>query len=139
MGDRRPRALIEPARPAEERPRRQGTIRSRRTSIPLPHREREPERAADPDADRRSLLSAAVLSLQVEHQTRRAKEALQEHKEIVAALVRRDAEDAEVKMRLHLRNARRYVEEQLLSAPADEPKGSLKNVRPKARVRSLQS
>ena len=44
----------------------------------------------------------------------RAKQALKEHKDIVAALSRRDPEDAEQKMRLHIRNARRYVEEQVL-------------------------
>ena len=43
----------------------------------------------------------------------RARQALQEHKEIVAALSRRDAAAAERAMRLHHRNARRCVEEQL--------------------------
>ena len=43
----------------------------------------------------------------------RAMKALQEHKEIVEALARRDPVAAEQKMREHLRNARRYVEEQL--------------------------
>jgi DNA-binding GntR family transcriptional regulator len=46
----------------------------------------------------------------------RAKQALKEHKDVVAALMRRDSEDAERKMRLHLRNARRYVEEQIKEA-----------------------
>ncbi|MGY4304508.1 DNA-binding GntR family transcriptional regulator [Bradyrhizobium sp. USDA 4369] len=46
----------------------------------------------------------------------RARLALKEHKDIVAALCRRDPEDAERKMRLHIRNARRYVEEQMLAA-----------------------
>ena len=39
--------------------------------------------------------------------------ALDEHKAIVAALRKRDAKAAEAAMRTHLRNARRYVEEQL--------------------------
>ena len=43
----------------------------------------------------------------------RAQEALNEHMALVAALERRDSEAAEAAMRLHLRNARRYVEEQL--------------------------
>lgn len=43
----------------------------------------------------------------------RAVEALNEHKAIVDALVRRDAKAAEEAMRTHLRNARRFVEEQL--------------------------
>lgn len=43
----------------------------------------------------------------------RAMEALNEHKAIVDALVRRDARAAEDAMRTHLRNARRFVEEQL--------------------------
>lgn len=43
----------------------------------------------------------------------RATEALEEHKAIVAALKARDGEAAEQAMRTHLRNARRYVEEQL--------------------------
>jgi DNA-binding GntR family transcriptional regulator len=46
----------------------------------------------------------------------RAKQALKEHKDVVAALMRRDSEDAERKMRLHIRNARRYVEEQIKEA-----------------------
>jgi DNA-binding GntR family transcriptional regulator len=59
----------------------------------------------------------------------RAKQALKEHKDVVAALMRRDSEDAERKMRLHIRNARRYVEEQIKEAagrreaePAPAPK-----------------
>jgi DNA-binding GntR family transcriptional regulator len=47
----------------------------------------------------------------------RAKQALKEHKDIVAALMRRDPEEAESKMRLHIRNARRYVEEEAKKAP----------------------
>jgi DNA-binding GntR family transcriptional regulator len=43
----------------------------------------------------------------------RALEALQEHRDIVAALERRDAPAAEHAMREHLRHARRYVEEQI--------------------------
>jgi DNA-binding GntR family transcriptional regulator len=43
----------------------------------------------------------------------RAMKALREHKEIVAALVRRDPVAAEQKMRQHVSNARQYVEEQL--------------------------
>lgn len=46
----------------------------------------------------------------------RAKQALKEHKDIVVALMRRDPEDAERKMRLHISNARRYVEEQIKEA-----------------------
>jgi len=60
----------------------------------------------------------------------RAKQALREHKDIVAALMRRDPVDAERKMRLHIGNARRYVEEQIKEAasrqavvtPAAKPK-----------------
>ncbi len=43
----------------------------------------------------------------------RAKQALREHKDIVAALMRRDPVEAERKMRLHIGNARLYVEEQM--------------------------
>jgi len=46
----------------------------------------------------------------------RATKALQEHKEIVAALARRDPAAAEQRMRQHIRNARAYVEEQLKAA-----------------------
>lgn len=49
----------------------------------------------------------------------RAMKALQEHKEIAAALARRDAVAAEQRMREHLRNARAYVEEQLAAGAAD--------------------
>jgi DNA-binding GntR family transcriptional regulator len=48
----------------------------------------------------------------------RAMKALQEHKEVVAAIEARDPVLAEQKMREHLRNARLYVEEQL-AAQAD--------------------
>jgi DNA-binding GntR family transcriptional regulator len=51
----------------------------------------------------------------------RAKQALKEHKDVVAALMRRDPEDAERKMRLHIANARRYVEEQIREAAGREP------------------
>jgi DNA-binding GntR family transcriptional regulator len=75
----------------------------------------------------------------------RAMRALQEHKEIVAALARRDPVAAEQKMRQHIRNARRYVEEQLEAAGADggrdmlKPNGSTprKGGRAGQRVRSL--
>lgn len=50
----------------------------------------------------------------------RAKQALREHKDIVAALMRRDPVDAERKMRLHISNARKYVEEQMKEAAARE-------------------
>lgn len=43
----------------------------------------------------------------------RATEALEEHRAIVAALQQRDGAAAEAAMRAHLRNARRFVEEQL--------------------------
>ena len=46
----------------------------------------------------------------------RAKQALREHKDIVAALMRRDSAEAERKMRLHISNARQYVEEQIREA-----------------------
>ena len=45
-----------------------------------------------------------------------AKQVLREHKDIVAALVRRDPVEAEQKMRLHISNARQYVEEQMREA-----------------------
>jgi DNA-binding GntR family transcriptional regulator len=46
----------------------------------------------------------------------RARQALKEHKDVVAALMRRDPEDAERKMRQHLSNARRFIEEQMKEA-----------------------
>src|SRR5581483_5564755 len=46
----------------------------------------------------------------------RAKQALREHRDIVGALIKRDPVDAERKMRLHIANARRYVEEQIKEA-----------------------
>jgi DNA-binding GntR family transcriptional regulator len=48
----------------------------------------------------------------------RAMEALQEHRDIVSALERRDPQAAEQAMREHLRHARRYVEEQLAAQAA---------------------
>src|SRR5204863_1350774 len=50
----------------------------------------------------------------------RAKQALREHKDIVAALMRRDPVEAEKKMRQHISNARQYVEEQMREAAARE-------------------
>jgi DNA-binding GntR family transcriptional regulator len=62
----------------------------------------------------------------------RAKQALREHKDIVAALMRRDPVEAERKMRLHIGNARLYVEEQIketasrqaVATPTPKPKTS---------------
>jgi DNA-binding GntR family transcriptional regulator len=57
----------------------------------------------------------------------RAQEALEEHRRIIDAITARDSDGAETAMRAHLRNARRYVEEQLaetqFAAPASTPKG----------------
>lgn len=50
----------------------------------------------------------------------RAKNALQEHKDIVGALERRDAPGAERAMRKHLRNARLYVEERLAAGEGQD-------------------
>jgi DNA-binding GntR family transcriptional regulator len=50
----------------------------------------------------------------------RAKNALQEHRDIVAALERRDSVAAERAMRKHLRNARRYVEERLAAGEGQD-------------------
>lgn len=77
----------------------------------------------------------------------RAMKALQEHKEIVAALARRDPVAAEQKMRQHIRNARTFVEEQLKDAgdtTAEAGQRPRSGVAPKgkvakARVRSLKS
>lgn len=55
----------------------------------------------------------------------RAMKALQEHKEIVAALTRRDPVAAEQKMRQHIRNARAYVEEQLQASAAEGAGGAV--------------
>jgi len=64
----------------------------------------------------------------------RAKLALKEHKDIVAALMRRDPEDAERKMRLHISNARRYVEEQIKETAGREQAGRGPVLKPKAGV-----
>ena len=48
----------------------------------------------------------------------RAQQALDEHRAIVAALKAHDADAAELAMRAHLRNARRFVEEQLAAQAA---------------------
>jgi DNA-binding GntR family transcriptional regulator len=62
----------------------------------------------------------------------RAKQALKEHKDVVAALMRRDPEDAERKMRLHISNARRYVEEQIKEAASREQAEPSPALKPKA-------
>lgn len=49
----------------------------------------------------------------------RATEALAEHKAIVAALEKHDPDEAEQAMREHLRNARRFVEDQLTSETSE--------------------
>jgi DNA-binding GntR family transcriptional regulator len=67
----------------------------------------------------------------------RAKAALQEHQDIVAAIARRDSAAAEARMRDHLRNARLYVEEQLKAEDAVE--GEPPVALPKGRVRSLEA
>jgi DNA-binding GntR family transcriptional regulator len=61
----------------------------------------------------------------------RAMKALQEHKDIVAAIEARDPVLAEQKMRQHLRNARLYVEEQLgaQAEAAPEPATARKSER----------
>src|SRR5438067_596111 len=72
----------------------------------------------------------------------RAKAALQEHKDIVAAIARRDPVAAEQKMRDHLRNARLYVEEQLKAEEAGEATGFAPPrtaAASKGRVRSLDA
>src|SRR5581483_1063012 len=78
----------------------------------------------------------------------RAMRALQEHKEIVAALARRDPVAAEQKMRQHIRNARAFVEEQLKAAgdmaagAAQRPRAAVApkgKAAAKPRVRSLKS
>ncbi len=56
----------------------------------------------------------------------RAQEALDEHKALMAALKARDSDAAEAAMRLHLRNARRYVEEQLAQEADVEAKPAKK-------------
>lgn len=71
----------------------------------------------------------------------RAVKALQEHKEVVDALDRRDSVLAEQKMREHLRNARTYVEEQLAAqsdaGAATPPGAARKGGRAGERVGSL--
>ena len=66
----------------------------------------------------------------------RAKQALREHKDIVAALMRRDPAEAERKMRQHISNARQYVEEQMREAAvrqeAAPPAARSKAAAPKA-------
>ena len=63
----------------------------------------------------------------------RAKKALREHKDIVAALMRRDPVEAERKMRLHIGNARAYVEEQMREAAGrQEPAPAVAVRKPKA-------
>jgi DNA-binding GntR family transcriptional regulator len=64
----------------------------------------------------------------------RALEALQEHRDIVAALERRDAPAAEHAMREHLRHARRYVEEQIAAEADADP---AMEAPPKGRIGSL--
>lgn len=64
----------------------------------------------------------------------RAKQALREHRDIVAALTRRDPVEAERKMRLHIASALRYAEELMretasrqeaaAAAPARKPKAA---------------
>ncbi len=74
-------------------------------------------------------------------------QALQDHKEIVAALARRDPVAAEQKMREHIRDGRLYMEEQLKAAESGraldtpEPKsGATRKARPaKKRARSLNA
>jgi DNA-binding GntR family transcriptional regulator len=67
----------------------------------------------------------------------RAKKALQEHEDIVAAIASRDPVLAEQKMRVHLRNARQFVEEQL-SAEAAAPASVVRAEPPRGRVRELE-
>lgn len=64
----------------------------------------------------------------------RAMEALQEHRDIVAALERRDPAAAEQAMREHLRHARRYVEEQIMAEAAE---GAVADAPRKGRVGRL--
>ena len=48
----------------------------------------------------------------------RTKQTLREHRDIVAAMTRRDPVEAERKMRLHITSSRLYVEEQMREKPA---------------------
>jgi DNA-binding GntR family transcriptional regulator len=50
----------------------------------------------------------------------RAKKALEEHREVVAALAKRDPAEAEMKMREHIRSAREHVEAQLGASIAQQ-------------------
>ncbi len=67
----------------------------------------------------------------------RAKKALDEHQEVVAALVRRDPALAEATMREHIRNAREHVEAQLGNtfAPASHQVVASNAAAPKRAVR----
>ena len=71
----------------------------------------------------------------------RATEALEEHNAIISALERRDAVAAEQAMRIHLRNARRCVEQQLAAEEADNTAlpAKAQNARISAAVGSLSS
>ncbi|MFA7603496.1 MAG: GntR family transcriptional regulator [Novosphingobium sp.] len=64
----------------------------------------------------------------------RAAQVLQEHRAIVSALKRRDPQAAEQAMREHLRDARRYLEEQIA---AEEEKGEVAALPRKGRVGRL--
>lgn len=66
----------------------------------------------------------------------RAMEALEEHRAIAAALEKRNPEAAETAMRTHLRNARRFVEEQL--AAEEDGDGATAATPGPGRVRSLK-
>lgn len=66
----------------------------------------------------------------------RAKQALREHKDIVAALMRRDPVDAEQKMRQHIRNARLYVEEQMKETIRRQEPAPVPNARRAAPVKA---
>ncbi|HLZ02893.1 MAG TPA: GntR family transcriptional regulator [Bradyrhizobium sp.] len=64
----------------------------------------------------------------------RAKQALKEHRDVVAALMRRDPQEAERRMRLHIANARRYVEEQIREGAAREQAEPAAILKPKLAV-----
>jgi DNA-binding GntR family transcriptional regulator len=76
----------------------------------------------------------------------RAKQTLREHRDIVAAMTRRDPVEAERKMRLHIASARLYVEEQMretavrrdVVAPARKPKAAASLAGKGRRVASLR-
>lgn len=63
----------------------------------------------------------------------RAKQALKEHKAIVAALAKRDPQAAEQAMRAHLRNARKFVEAQLAAAGKVETAETAAKPRPRVK------